>query len=50
VIGLPNGPVFKAKQLRIIEPYVKTIDFIGANGIAYFFGDNVRGAVTGIKA
>lgn len=49
VTGLPNGPCYKAKHLKIIEPYVKTIDFIGVSGIAYFYGDNVRGAITGIR-
>lgn len=50
VIGLPSGPVFKAKQLKIIQPYVKTIDFIGKDGKAFFFGDNVRGAIVGGRA
>lgn len=49
VVGLPNGPVYKAKHLKIIQQHVKTIDFVGVNGIAYFFGDSVRGAITGVR-
>lgn len=50
VNGIPAGPIFRAKHLKIIEPYVKTIDFIGRNGISYFFGESLRGAITGMKA
>jgi hypothetical protein len=46
VSGLPYGPVLNIKRLKIAQPYIKTIDFMGVNGISYFFGDNVRGALT----
>lgn len=50
--GLPNGPIYSAKQLLLLKPHAKTIDFI-APGIAnssyklMFFGDNIRGAIAG---
>jgi hypothetical protein len=49
VAGLPNGLIFNPNYLRVIEPHIKTIDFIGQNGIAYFYGESVRGAICGIK-
>jgi hypothetical protein len=48
VPGLLAGPVFNAEQLAQIEPLVKTIDFTTKRGHAYFFGDNVRGAIAGM--
>ena len=39
--GIPNGPVFNAKQLKIIQPYVKEIDFEGQNKMLMFVGDSV---------
>jgi hypothetical protein len=45
VEGLPEGPSFNLKYLKIIEPYVKTIDFVGVKGTTFFFGDKVRGLV-----
>lgn len=48
--GLPPGPAFKIKQLKIIEPLVKKVDFLaeGPNGkMLMFAGDNVRGAIAG---
>lgn len=50
ITGLPGGVAYNAKHLKIVEPYVKTIDFVGADGISYFFGENVRGAITGVRA
>lgn len=51
VYGLPKGPVFNIKQLKMIEPFVKTIDFMaeGQHGskMLLFFGENVRGGIAG---
>lgn len=49
IAGLPAGVVYKAKHLKLVQPYIKTVDFSGKNGIAYFFGDNIRGAITGVQ-
>lgn len=49
VAGLPKGPMFNAKRLKLIEPYAKTIDFFAAGGTAMFFGDNMRGALVGTR-
>ena len=48
VDGIPEGPVFNPKYLKLCEPYMQKVDFIGRNGVAYFFGENVRGAICGI--
>lgn len=45
VTGTPKAIQFRAKDLLEVEPYAKTIDFVGAKQIAYFFGDNVRGCI-----
>lgn len=50
VTGLPKGPKFNAKRLKIALQHTTNIDFGASNGIAYFFGDNVRGALTGVRA
>jgi hypothetical protein len=50
VEGLPNGPIFNLKYLRIIEPHVKSIDFVGVEGTSFFFGDKIRGAIMQIAA
>lgn len=49
VYGLPGGPVFSAKKLKLIEPYAQVIDFI-ANGqkMLYFKGERVRGVIMGL--
>lgn len=49
VEGIPQGLCFNGKYLKAIEPFIKTVDFVGRNGIAYFFGDNIRGAICGIR-
>lgn len=46
VIGIPQNLRFKAKHLLLAEPHIKKIDFLGKDGIALFFGDKVRGAIT----
>lgn len=50
IYGLPKGPIFSIKQLKTIEPYVKTIDFLaqGPNGpLSIWYGDGCRGAIAG---
>ncbi len=50
--GIPAGFVYPIKQLQIMKPYVKQIDYM-ANGIAdssyclYFVGDCMRGVISG---
>lgn len=50
VYGLPKGPVLNIKQMKIIKPYIKTIDFFVPHHnyhTIYWYGDNVRGAIAG---
>lgn len=50
VYGLPKGPIMNIKQLRMMEPFIKTIDFFVQNGnhkMTLFFGDNCRGVIAG---
>jgi len=50
--GIPAGFVYPIKQLKIMQPYVKSIDYM-CNGIAdstyclYFSGDECRGVISG---
>lgn len=50
--GIPNGFVYPIKQLKLIQPYCKTIDYM-ANGIhdssycLVFMGDAMRGVISG---
>ncbi len=50
--GIPNGFVYPIKQLLIMKPYVKTIDWM-ANGVhdssycLVFMGDTMRGVISG---
>lgn len=52
--GIPAGFVYPIKQLMIMKPYVKSIDYM-ANGIAdssyclYFVGEAIRGVISGRK-
>ncbi len=48
VAGLPKGLAFPAKQLAMIRPYAERIDFLAKDGLR-FFGQNVRGAVAGVR-
>jgi hypothetical protein len=48
VAGLPAGVAFPAKQLAMIRPFAKTMDFL-AKGSLMFFGDNLRGAIAGVN-
>lgn len=48
--GLPKGPVLNIKQLKTIEPLIKTADFqVPHNNhrMTLFYGNNVRGAIAG---
>lgn len=50
--GIPEGPVFSAKQLNTIRPYAKMIDFQApgvhdSTSMLMFFGDQCRGAIAG---
>lgn len=55
VKGLPKGPIYTAKYLSLIKPFVEKIDFtVNANGVGkdggylmFFFGKNVRGVIAG---
>ena len=51
--GLPKGPVFFAKQLALLKPYMQTVDFLapGPEGttMLMFFGDKIRGLITGMR-
>lgn len=52
ITGLPRGPVFSARQLALIQPYAQQIDFLAegphpGTTMAMFFGQNIRGALTG---
>jgi hypothetical protein len=50
VYGLPKGPAFNIKQLKMIEPFAQKVDFLadGPNGkCLMFFGDKVRGMIAG---
>lgn len=49
--GLPKGPIFDIKQLKLVEPFIETIDFMatGKNGnpLSLWFGKMTRGAIAG---
>jgi len=45
VPGLPSGLCFTIKQLNLIKPHAKEIDFQG--DATFFFGDGIRGALAG---
>jgi len=54
--GIPKGAIYPAKQLALMKPYVKTIDYMAnSNGVhtntnAYCLiweGDNARGIISG---
>lgn len=47
VTGIPKGPIFNIKQLKIIQPYVQKIDFQAEGGCLIFVGDQIRGAIAG---
>lgn len=43
--GAPDGLSFTIKQLSLIKPHAKTIDW--QKDVTFFFGDNIRGALAG---
>lgn len=50
--GIPNGVIYPAKQLAIMKPYVRKIDFMapGIQNSSYCLvwqGDNMRGIISG---
>ena len=49
--GLPDGLAFGGKYLTMLEPFMKKVHFEVADfgPKAYFFGENVRGALMGVK-
>ena len=50
VYGLPKGPAFEIKQLKMLEPYIKTVDFFVPHRnhhMTIFYGENCRGAIAG---
>ncbi len=52
--GVPDGPVFAAKQLLLIKPFAELIDFM-AEGMhdtkmLMFYGKNIRGCIAGRKS
>lgn len=49
VPGLPAGPIFSARSLRLIQPYAEQIDFaVEGDKMLMFKGQNIRGAIAGI--
>jgi hypothetical protein len=46
VNGIPKGIRYGSRHLLMAEPYIKTIDFVGKDGVGFFFNGNVRGAIT----
>ena len=48
IIGLPKGPIMKIANLKMIKPYVKTVDFLARDGkMTVWYGGNIRGAIMG---
>jgi hypothetical protein len=50
--GIPAGPIYSIKQLKVIRPYAKQIDFMapGIHNNSYmliWYGDRCRGAIAG---
>ena len=51
IFGLPKGPVFSIKQLNLIRPFVKEIDFMAqgthTTNMCLWYGESCRGAIAG---
>lgn len=48
--GLPKGPALNIKQLKMVQPLIKTVDFLVPHAnhtMTLFYGDNCRGAIAG---
>lgn len=50
VKGLQGGLKFDSKLIKMVAPFIKQIDLTTYDNRAFFFGDNVRGVVMGMKA
>lgn len=49
-VGIPEGPVFNLNYLMLLEKLAKTVDYgNGERANLIFFGDNVRGAIAGMR-
>lgn len=46
--GIPKGPAFPAKQLALMRPWVKSVDWLMPNGLMAY-GDQVRCAIAGVS-
>ncbi len=50
VYGLPKGPMLNIKQMKMVKPFIKTVDFLVPHHnhhMMFFMGEKVRGAVAG---
>lgn len=45
---IKHGPAFNIKRLKRIEHCIKTVDFYTHN-VTFFFGDNLRGGLAGVR-
>jgi hypothetical protein len=55
--GVPDGVILSADYLDLIKPYAKSVDFKVQSGredkggyMLVFYGDNIRGAIAGMRA
>jgi hypothetical protein len=44
--GITPGLCFGAKHLLVAKNGTKTIDLVGSNGVSFFYGERIRGALT----
>ena len=49
VIGLPEGLRYNYKFLKMIKPFTSQVDFTSYPDKVLFFGENVRGALAGMR-
>lgn len=49
IAGVPSNVGYSARLLKMLEPFTTTIDIVGSNGVTYFFGDKIRGALCQVK-
>lgn len=47
--GLNANLCLNFKTMQMLEDIIKSIDMVGVNGITYFYGENIRGAISQIK-
>ena len=43
--NIPPGLCFNSKYLKAMQGHASRIDLVGVNGISFFYGDRVRGAI-----